>query len=59
MAANKKFFYLKKIPTFFVDNLKINKSSILYIGPKYCQLPKINVDIFVNNLSNKKILKKF
>lgn len=58
MATNKKFFYLKKIPTFFVDNLKINKSSILYIGPKYCQSPKINVDIFVNNLSNKKILKK-
>ena len=58
MGINKKFSYLKKIPTFFVDKSKNNKSSILYIGPKYCQLPKINVDIFINNQFSKKILKK-
>ena len=54
---NKKFYYLKKIPPIFVDKFKINKSTIFYIGPKYCQLPKINVDIFVNNRFSKKILK--
>lgn len=53
-----KFSYLKKIPTFFVDNSKKSSTSILYIGNRYCKAPLINVDIFVNNDQSKKILQK-
>lgn len=54
---NKKFNYLKKIPTFFVDNSKKSKSSIFNIDSKMSDAPCINVDIFVENSANKKILK--
>jgi len=54
----KRFNYLKKIPTFFVDNSKKASTSILYIGNGYCKSPRINVDIFVNNCKSKKILEK-
>lgn len=54
---NKKFNYLKKIPTFFVDNSKKCKPSIFNIDNKVSASPLINVDIFVENSANKKILK--
>lgn len=54
---NKKFNYLKKIPTFFVDNSKKSKSSIFNIDNRVSASPLINVDIFVENSANKKILK--
>lgn len=54
---NKKFNYLKKIPTFFVDNSKKSKSSIFNIDSIVSSDPMINVDIYVNNSSNKKFLK--
>lgn len=53
----KKFNYLKKIPTFFVDNSKKINPSILNIDNKVSRTPTINVDIFVNNSQNKKFLK--
>ncbi|MBQ0045423.1 MAG: dephospho-CoA kinase [Mycoplasma sp.] len=54
---SKKFNYLKKIPTFFVDNFKKSKSSIFNIDNKISSAPSINVDIFVDNSANKNILK--
>lgn len=54
---SKKFSYLKKIPTFLVDNSKKSCLSILNIDNKVSSTPAINVDIFVNNSQNKKILK--
>ncbi|XQP55020.1 MAG: dephospho-CoA kinase [Mycoplasmoidaceae bacterium] len=54
---NKKFNYLKKIPTIFVDNSKKSKSSIFNIDSKVSSDPMINVDIYVNNSANKKFLK--
>lgn len=55
---NKKFSYLKKIPTFFVEKSRKHGSSILYIDSNYCKEPLINVDIFVNNCQSKKIFEK-
>lgn len=57
-CQNKKFNYLKKIPTFFVDNSKKSKPSIFNIDNKVSSAPAINVDIFVNNSKNKNIFKK-
>lgn len=54
---SKKFSYLKKIPTIFVDKSKHQRPSILYIDNRISSSPAINVDIFVNNSQNKKILK--
>lgn len=54
---NKKFSYLKKIPTIFVEKSKKQGGSILYIDSNYCKDPLINVDIFVNNCQSKKIFK--
>lgn len=54
---SKKFNYLKKIPTFFVDNSKKSKSSIFNIDNKVSSAPSINVDIFVDNSANKNIFK--
>lgn len=53
----KKFSYLKKIPTIFVDNSKKDESSILYIDNKVSKSMPINVDIFVNNCQNKKFFR--
>ncbi len=53
----KKFTYLKKIPTFFVEKSKKHKGSIFNIDKKVGLDPIINVDIFVNNCKNKNILK--
>lgn len=53
----KKFSYLKKIPTFFVEKSGKTRVSILNIDNKVGSSPSINVDIFVNNSRNKKILK--
>ncbi len=53
----KKFNYLKKIPTIFVDNSKKINPSIFNIDNKVSHTPSINVDIFVNNSQNKKFLK--
>ncbi len=55
---NKKFFYLKKIPTIFVDKVKKTNHSIFNIDKSYCRHTKICVDIFVNNCKSKNILKK-
>ncbi|XQP55916.1 MAG: dephospho-CoA kinase [Mycoplasmoidaceae bacterium] len=54
---SKKFSYLKKIPTIFVEKSKKTKPSIFNIDNRIGQDPIINVDIFVNNSQNKKILK--
>lgn len=54
---SKKFNYLKKIPTIFVDKCSKTEVSILNIDNKVGSAPCINVDIFVNNSENKKILK--
>ncbi len=56
-TQNKKFSYLKKIPTFFVEKSKKASRSILNIDKTYCSAYPINVDIFVNNSQSKKIFK--
>lgn len=53
-VQNKKFSYLKKIPTMFVENSKNDSNPILYIGKEYCKSAPINVDIYVNNCQSKK-----
>lgn len=53
----KKFSYLKKIPTFFVEKSKKSSYSILNIDGTYCQREPINVDIFVNNCKSKNFLR--
>lgn len=56
-TQNKKFSYLKKIPTIFVEKSKKGAHSILNIDKSYCSAYPINVDIFVNNSQSKKIFK--
>ena len=56
-SQSKKFSYLKKIPTIFVDKPKKTSSSIFNIDNRISSDPIINVDIFVNNSKNKKFLK--
>lgn len=56
-SQNKKFSYLKKIPTFFVEKSKNSTSSIFNIDKMFCKNYPINVDFFVNNSKTKKILK--
>jgi len=55
---NQKFSYLKKIPTFFVENSKKSNSSIFNIDIENNKKAQINVDFFVNNSKSKKFLQK-
>ena len=54
----KKLSYLKKIPTFFVDNSKKVKTSLYLIENKINKKSTINVDYIVDNSSTKNIFKK-
>ena len=58
MNKKKKFSYLKKIPTFFVDNSKKAKTSLYLIENKINKKSTINVDYIVDNSSTKNIFKK-
>lgn len=57
VSQSKKFEYLKKIPTIFVDKSKRINPSIFNIDNRIGNHPPINVDIFVNNSKNKKFLR--
>ena len=56
-SQSKKFKYLKKIPTIFVEKSKKSNGSIFNIDNRIGSDPIINVDIFVNNSKNKKFFK--
>lgn len=58
IIKNNKFLYLKKIPTFFVENSKKSKSSLYYIENKINKKSSINVDYIVDNCSTKNFFKK-
>lgn len=58
IIKKKKFSYLKKIPTFFVENSKKPKTPLFYIENKINKKTIINVDYIVDNSSTKNIFKK-